>query len=108
MAFFKRYPIIIISIASCVVSFAVSIWMHDKVYGKKSPSFARLRGGPAVGTALGFAATFVNLEALRVQADPKCLSTNEIILAESMAFLSVGSGVILADMRRGWKGKEKK
>ena len=104
MEFFKQFSVIIIGAISCAASFIASTLMYERVYGKNAPSFARLRGGPAIGTALGFLSAFVNLEALRVQK--KELSTNDFILALSMAFLSIGAGVLFADMRRGWK-KEK-
>ena len=103
MAYFKRFVIIFIGLISFIVSFIVSIWLHEKVYGKNAPSFARLRGGPAIGTALVSLSSFANIEALRSQSDK--LTTNDIILGESMAFLSVGAGVLAADMRRGWKGE---
>ena len=104
VAYFKRSMIIFIGLVSFIVSFIVSIWLHEKVYGKNAPSFARLRGGPAIGTALVSLSSFANIEALRAQYD-NGLTTNDIILGESMAFLSVGAGVLAADMRRGWKGE---
>lgn len=106
MAYFKRFIVIIIGIVAFVISFAVSTWMHPRVYSTEASTFSRLRGGPAVGTMLAFLVAFANLEALRSLACERCLTTNEFILAESMAFLSVGSGVLGADMRRSWK-KEK-
>ena len=105
MVYFKRFVIIIMGVVSFTVSFVVSVWMHPRVYSEEASSFSRLRGGPAVGTAISFVTAFANLEALRMQAK-KCLSTNEIILGLAMAFLSVGSGVLGADMWRSWKGRD--
>jgi len=109
VAFFKRFIIPVIGAISFIVSFIASIWMHDKVYGDAGTSFSKLRGGPAIGTALVSLASFANVEALRTQAESesRCMTMNEILLGLTMAFLSVGAGVLGADMRRGWKKENK-
>jgi len=71
------------------------------MYTNKSSTFSKVRGGPAVGVALTLLSAFIGLEAMRYKY--KKLTTDGIIQSLSSAFVSVGSGVICADMWRKWK-----
>lgn len=102
VAYFKQLALIIISVIGFAISFAVSVWMYPHIYNRRASKFSKLRGGPGIGLTLAFINAFANLETLRIQARKKCLSTNDFILALSLSFLSVGAGVLAADMWRGW------
>ena len=105
VVYFKQLSLVIISIIFAIISFCVSMLLHPYIYRDEASDFSRLRGGPAVGVSLAFINSFANLEALRVQAKGRCLSTNDFILALTLSMLSAAAGVLGADMFRGWNKK---
>ena len=78
--------------------------MHPYIYSDEASEFGRVRGGPGVGVALAFFGAFTNLEILRQRK--KRLSTDHLLEGLSLAFLATLTGVLSADMWRGWR-KEK-
>lgn len=85
-----------------VVSFAFSVFLYPLIYKHDSSAFSKLRGGPAIGTALAFLSSYSSLELLRVRGKG---GSEGNLFSLMFGFVAVGAGVITADLWRSVRGE---
>ncbi len=88
---------------SFVVSFLSSILLYPIMYTRKASTFSKLRGAPAVGVMILLFSLQANSEILRRK---KQCDFEHNLLSSLLAFVSVGSGIISADLVRSIKGND--
>jgi len=92
---------IIFSVPGYLVSVIVSLLVHPRIYHEQSSRFAKLRGGPAIGTALVIIVAVIKRQYIREEGAGDESTTD--LLAMLWAAVEVAAGVFTADLLRGWQ-----
>lgn len=98
-----------ISIPAVIISFIASAFLHQAIYERPAASsFAKLRGGPAIGVVLILANSVIKRAVIRqfIEKNEPATPTLLDVFALMWGAAEIASGTFLADLWRSIRQKD--